>query len=123
VASGSIIAESLRLGAALEGFPLEVVKIARVGPLTGVTAAQPEVWTFVDFVIDDARSSELADLLAGLLAVDGGWYCDFRTNDETFVVFAERIFRYPRGDHAGRQHAAEHARSVGIPESQIDWPE
>ena len=25
----------------------------------------------------------------------GGWYCDFRSADETFVVFAGRTIRYP----------------------------
>jgi len=50
-------------------------------------------------------------------------YCDFRTDDETFVVFSTRVFRYRRGDPAARELAAAHARAVGLPESQIDWPE
>ena len=52
-----------------------------------------------------------------------GWYCDFRSPTETFVVFSERVFRYPRGDTVGRSEAEAHARSVGVPESQLDWPE
>jgi len=43
--------------------------------------------------------------------------------DETFVVFADRIFRYRRGDPAGRAAAERHGRSVGVPEAQLDWPE
>ena len=52
----------------------------------------------------------------------GGWYCDFRNDDETFVVFADRTFRYPRGDNDGRTEAVEYGRSVGVPEAQLDWP-
>jgi len=53
----------------------------------------------------------------------GGWYCDFRTSNETYVVFGGRVFHYSRGDRTRRSEAEEHARSVGVPEAQIDWPE
>ena len=53
----------------------------------------------------------------------GGWYCDFRSPSETFVVFAGRVLRYPRGEKDGRAEAEAYARSGGVPESQLDWPE
>jgi hypothetical protein len=31
------------------------------------------------------------------------------------------VFRYPRGDAAGRDKAKEYARSAGVPEAQLDW--
>jgi len=49
--------------------------------------------------------------------------CDFRTTDETFVVFSGRIFHYPRGDRLRRSEAEDYGRSVGVPEAQLDWPE
>jgi hypothetical protein len=42
--------------------------------------------------------------------------------DETFVVFSGRIFRYRRGDQTARTAVEAHARSVGVPESELDWP-
>jgi hypothetical protein len=60
------------------------------------------------------------EALAGALEPEA-WYCDFHSEDETFVVFADRVFRYPRGDKAGRESAEDYARSVGVPEAQIDW--
>jgi hypothetical protein len=54
---------------------------------------------------------------------EGGWYCDFRSIDETFVVLAGRAFRYLRGDAAGRAEAEAYGRAVGVPEAQLDWPE
>jgi hypothetical protein len=54
---------------------------------------------------------------------EGGWYCEFRSADEVFVVFAGQILRYPRGEAAGRAGAIEYGRSTGVPEAQLDWPE
>ncbi len=120
--SGCLIAESLRVGSVLEDVRLTVTKVSRAD-VGDVDAGQPRVWTFIDFVADD---EELLRLSAGLersLDSAAGWYCDFRTDEETFVVFAGRTFRYPRRDQAGRAAAADHARSVGVPDAQIDWPE
>lgn len=123
MATGALIAESLLPNVALEGVPLQVRKVTRIGPLDNVSSAQPTVWTFIEFSVVDEQAPALAEALALVLNPDLGWYCDFRTEDETFVVFSDRIFRYPRGDANGREEAATHARAVGVPEPQIDWPE
>jgi hypothetical protein len=123
VAAGSLIAESLRLNIPLEHMPLDVRKVTRIGPLDNVSHTQPKVWTFIEFSVADDRAPELAESLSHVLDDELGWYCDFRTEHETFVVFAGRIFRYPRSDPVGRATAAAHARAVGVPDAQIDWPE
>jgi hypothetical protein len=87
------------------------------------TAGQPRTWTLLEFRVDDDALDALAEKLSDLLDDRLGWYCDFRSRDETFVVFAGTVFRYHRGDRTGRARAAEHARSVGVPEAQLDWPE
>jgi hypothetical protein len=120
--AGTIIAESLRVGAVLDGVDLAVRKISRAD-VGDVDAGQPLTWTFLDFEADDADAARLAEALSGALETAGGWYCDFRNEQETFVVFSGRVFRYPRGDRAGRSEAEAHGRSVGVPESQLDWPE
>jgi hypothetical protein len=123
MARGALIAESLRLNTPLEELPLEVRRITRIGPLDNVSEAQPKVWTFIEFRVPDDQAPALADALATVLDAELGWYCDFRTEHETFVVFNGRIFRYARGDASGRAAAAAHARTVGVPEAQIDWTE
>jgi hypothetical protein len=35
--------------------------------------------------------------------------------------FRDKVFRYPRGDPAGRAAAQAHGRAVGVPEPQLDW--
>jgi len=119
--TGALIAESLHVGAALEGMSLTVVKISRAD-VGDVDAGQPLTWTFLEFEAADEDADRLANGLERALEPVGGWYCDFRNDDDTWVVFADRTFRYPRGDARGRARTVEHARSVGVPESQLDWP-
>ena len=119
--AGGLIAESLRVGSVLEGVTLNVTKVSRAD-VGDVEAGQPRTWTFFDFNAADQDAERLASELEGALQRKGGWYCDFRSEDETFVVFSGRTFRYRRGDEAGRAGAASYARSVGVPEPQLDWP-
>jgi hypothetical protein len=119
---GALIAESLRVGEVLEGITLSVTKISRAD-LGDVDANQPRTWTFLEFEAADSDAVALASTLERVLERVGGWYCDFRNDDETFVVFAGRTFRYPRSDETGRAAAVEYGRSVGVPEAQLDWPQ
>jgi hypothetical protein len=117
----TLIAESLRVGAELGGVRLVAIKIGRAA--AGDTAVgQPELWTFIEFEADEAVAGALAAAFSEVLDRPG-WYVDFRTPTETFVVFAGRIFRYPRGDASGRAEAAAYGRAVGVPEDQLDWPQ
>jgi hypothetical protein len=116
-----LIAESLRVGSTLEGVALTVRKVSREN-VGDVDAGQPLTWTFVDFEAADEDAERLATALEQVLERAGGWYCDFCNDHETFVVFAGRTFRYPRGAESGRSSAVEYGRSVGVPEAQLDWP-
>ncbi|MBO0804227.1 MAG: hypothetical protein J2P25_14280 [Nocardiopsaceae bacterium] len=118
---GTLIGESMRAGTELDAVPLVTRAIKRVAR-GDTSAGQPGLWTVIEFEADERDADTLAGGLAKALERDGGWYADFRTPEETFVVFADRIFRYPRGDSSGRAEAADHGRSVGVPESQLDWP-
>ena len=119
---GGLIAESLRVGAVLSGVDLTVRRVSRAD-VGDVDAGQPLTWTFIEFEAAAGDADRLAEALSAVLETRGHWYCDFRTDDETFVVFSGRVFRYRRGDARGRAKAADYARSVGVPEPQVDWPE
>ena len=120
---GTLLAESLRIGAELRVPGLQLTGVYRRDVSASVTPAQPPVWTFLEFKASDDLAAELADALAGLLLAEGGWYADFATGDEHVVVFAHRIFRYRRGDQAGRARAMDYGRAMGVPENQLDWPD
>jgi hypothetical protein len=115
-----LIAESLRVGAELTGVPVRVVRIWR-GRVGTAADGQPTLWTVLDFEAEDGQAAALAAALSEALDPAGPWYVDFATAEVAFVVFAGRVFRYSRGDAAGRAAAAAYARSIGVPESQTDW--
>jgi len=118
--TGILLAASLRRRARLDVAILDVRKIWREDA-GDPSADQPLTWTFIEFDVPDDAFEAFADALTGALE-PGPWYCDFRSEKETVVVFADRIFRYPRGDASARAEAEEFARSAGVPDAQIDWP-
>jgi hypothetical protein len=120
VLQGVLIAESLRSGAELDGVPLHVIKIERID-VDDAAAEQPPQWTLLHFTAPDTEAEPLAGQLAACLAPTGGWYVSYTTAAETFVVFPGKIFRYPRGHADGRDSAKDYGRSLGIPDSQLDW--
>jgi hypothetical protein len=125
MATGTLIGESLAVGATLAGLDVTLRGIERV-EATNISAGQraagiPSRWTLLRFDVADARAPGFAEALAGVLD-EPGWYADLHTVDESFVVFAGRVFRYPMGDQEGRAAAEAHAREHGVPEAQIDWP-
>jgi hypothetical protein len=119
--TGTLLAESLRTDAVLHGVHLTVRRVWRSNA-GDVSARQPLIWTFIEFEVPESSATLLADRLSAALA-SGPWYCDFRNGQETIVVFAGQVFRYARGDRRAREEAEAHARSAGVPEAQIDWPE
>ena len=119
--TGTLLAESLRTDGVLDGVPLTVRRIWR-HDAGDPAAGQPLTWTFIEFEVAAPSVGLLAERLGAALA-PGPWYCDLHDDDETVVVFAGRVFRYARGDRGGRAAAEAHARAVGVPEAQIDWPD
>jgi hypothetical protein len=121
VFEGALIAESLRTGTTLPDLHLIVRKITRHSRYDAAPG-QPRTWTEIEFEVDDEDAETLADSLAEALEEGPGWYADLRSAAETVVVFPGKIFRYPRGEDAGRARAVGHGRHLGIPEIQLDWP-
>jgi len=117
---GAIVGESLRLGAVVAGVPLIVRKLERVD---AGRREQPPQWTLLWFEAADADADRLAELLAGALEARGGWYADFHSDSDVTVVFSGRIFRYRRGDRSERAKVEAYARSIGVPDEQLDWAE
>ena len=120
--TGVVIAESLRVGAQLDGGPFNIARVRRE-PVERSADGQPAVWTLLEFTADEAQAESLAAQLAAALNTTGAWYVDFHSADESFVVFAGKVVRYNRGDADGRREAERYARSIGVPDTQLDWRE
>jgi hypothetical protein len=121
--TGRILAESLRAGCDLRVAGLRLVRIAREDVSDSRTPDQPAVWTLIDVAGPDETADDLAAALAAALRPDEPWYADFRVAGDHVIVYSGRVFRYAMGDRDGREAAVRHGRSIGVPESQLDWGE
>jgi hypothetical protein len=124
MATGTLIAESVRVGATLDGLPFTATSVRRVAAaLSPEQRANglPQAWTLVAFEVADADAARFADALAAVLD-SPGWYADLHTAGRSFVVFAGTVLAYASGDASGRAKAEAYARAHGVPEAQIDWP-
>ncbi len=84
---------------------------------------QPDTWTLISYTCEDREAEGLAKLFAASLK-EGKWYTNFTTGDNiVYVIFPKKIFTYPVGDLEKKQTARDYARSVGIPDGQVDWDE
>ncbi|MBA3286894.1 MAG: hypothetical protein H0U21_02550 [Acidimicrobiia bacterium] len=116
--AGYVIAESVRVGARLEGFSFTLIRVER-HLIEDATTDQPSVWTMIHFEFPEHEAERLADALAEVL--DGPWYANFDSDGDTFVIFPSRVVRYRREDDAARAEAEAYARTLGIPDDQLDW--
>jgi hypothetical protein len=119
VIRGTILAESLKPGTGFDGNGMRVVRWSRY-EVTNVAGYQPAIWTAIEFEAPEEASTALAGITADAL-LSPGWYANWNSESEATVVFPGKIFRYPRGDRAGREEAQEHGRRCGVPEPQLDW--
>jgi hypothetical protein len=116
---GLLLKESLRD----EGI-LDMVRVTdeAVWDVAGrVEEWQPGRWTAVSFEGDDTRADELAERMSR--AIKPKWYANLSTETHAYVVFADWVFKYVKGDSEARARAQEYAISVGVPQSQVDWGE
>jgi hypothetical protein len=79
--TGVLIAESLRVGATLEGVPLTARKLWRIA-IEDPMVEQPSAWTLIQFEAAEADGPRLAAALAAVLDDAPGWYADFHSPTE-----------------------------------------
>jgi hypothetical protein len=123
MAEGTLILDSLKVGTSIENFRFAVTGVHR-GKATlspeQIEDGLPNIWNAIEFEIDDEQAPALAEILSKVLQPHG-WYVNFQTRSESFIVFSGREFRYPRGDAKGRAAAQAYARAHRVPEHQLDW--
>ncbi len=117
--TGILLKESLKDTKVLTQLQVTQTEIWQVENATG---SQPSTWTALTFEADDQQAEMLADRLSQSLHPEG-WYINASTASDVYVIFPGKVFKYLIGDRARREEAKEHGRTLGIPESQLDWRE
>jgi len=112
----------MRPGTSLGDLDAHLLTVER-DAVSNAAPNQPKVWTVVTFEtsLEPARlAAKFSEILSDSPSV---WYTHFRAGGELFVVFPHRVFRYRVGNEGQRKVAQEYARSIGVPQPQIDWDE
>lgn len=117
--TGLLIKEGLRDETVLKH--LTVTK-TEAWDVENAEGGQPKQWTAIYFGVDKEKIDEVAEQLSHSLKPKD-WYLNISGEDSIFCVFPGKVFEYKRGDTEKRIEAIEYGKSVGIPESQLDWSE
>lgn len=118
VVNGVLIAESVRPGQKLDGLVMTTFeRWENPAPAAG----QPSVWTILRFE-STCDADELAEMFSDVLDAPG-WYVDFESDGQKFVVYPGKIFTYAAGDASGRAEAIAYGKLAEVPDDQLDWGE
>jgi hypothetical protein len=116
---GILLRESLQDADVLGLLPITRTETWQVN---NAAAYQPTTWTALSFEADAEQADLVSQALSRALKPQG-WYINASTASRVYVIFSDRVFVYRQGDRGQRAAAQEHARSLGIPDSQLDWSE
>jgi hypothetical protein len=114
---GLLLRESLADTGVLEKVNVTKVETWEPGELR--LPAGP-IWTATYFEGDDFEADAAADLISHAMH-ESFWYANIHLPVAEIVIFSGRVFRYVRGDAEARKAPEDYARSLGVPEHQIDW--
>jgi hypothetical protein len=120
VVRGVLVVESLRVPSRISGIPLRLHAVTRFAAPPEPADGSP-IWTFLEFEADLAHAEALSAAFADALDSSLPWYASFKSSDEMFVVFPGKQFRYDLGDANAKAEAEAYARSIRVPEAQLDW--
>jgi hypothetical protein len=117
--TGLLLKESL-----LDDRVLDLLSVTKteVWQVENPSPLQPARWTALTFECDQAQAEVIAQALSRAIK-PRGWYINASSGDQVYVIFPGRVFRYARGDLGARAEAQAYARTLDVPERQLDWGE
>jgi hypothetical protein len=115
--TGTLVLESLVSDSVLN---FVNVKTRETAELVDALADQPKTVTVITFEAGDDMVLAVAEEISRNLA-SGHWYADIGHEFEKIIIFHNKVVRFTPKETEKRQKAFDYARSLGIPESQIDF--
>jgi len=109
---GAIIKETLTNELILDHLIIDKVEIWKTNDTI-------KYWTMIWF------SSDVIDFPERLsnALISGNWFADMKKGNCKYIVFKDKVLSYGIGNAEEKERVLEYCRSVGIPESQMNWSE
>lgn len=88
------------------------------------TGGKPRYWTALFFTSD---KKDLPAQLSRVMLSDpengGNWFIDFKTGNEKYIVFKDKILKYRIGSNEEKERVCAECRKMGIADGQMKWDE
>ncbi len=88
------------------------------------TGGKPRYWTALFFTSD---KKDLPAQLSRVMLSDpengGNWFVDFKTGNEKYIVFKDKILKYRIGSNEEKERVCAECRKMGIADGQMKWDE
>ena len=88
------------------------------------TGGKPRYWTALFFTSD---KKDLPAQLSRVMLSDpengGNWIVDFKTGNEKYIVFKDKILKYRIGSNEEKERVCAECRKMGIADGQMKWDE
>lgn len=114
---GLLIKESIDDESLLDYLSINKVEIWKTDNL-------PRYWTAISFT---SSYHDFPDRISKVMISDESngenWFVDFKAGNRKYVVFRNKVLQYTIGNAVEREKVCEECRTMGIPDSQMQWSE
>lgn len=88
------------------------------------TGGRPKYWTALFFTCDRRDFPErISKVMMSDPENGGNWFVDFKSGNEKYIVFKDKILKYQIGNQAEKDSVCSECRKMGILDEQMNWPE
>ena len=116
VYEGILIKESIDDEDILDLLHIHKIELWNVG-------GKPKYWTVLYFSTDEKNFPEQISKVMKLDQENGNWFVDFKTGNEKYIVFRNKILKYQIGNYIEKEKVCEECRKMGIVDEQMKWSE
>lgn len=88
------------------------------------TGGKPKYWTVLFFTCDRRDFPEqISKVMVSNPEHGGNWFVDFKSGNEKYIVFKDKILKYQIGNEAEKDSVRSECRKMGISDEQMNWAE
>ena len=114
---GILIKESISDDAIIDLIHIHKVELWDAG-------GKPKYWTALFFTCDRKDFPEqISRVMVSNPDNGGNWFVDFKSGNEKYIVFKDKILKYQIGNQAEKDSVCSECRKMGILDEQMNWPE